>query len=70
MLLDKSEILDARMPAFVVPEKVRNRVDEISFKTGLSRGEIMRRALTLFLDATVNQTNKIENQDNKVQVQA
>lgn len=70
MLLDKPGILDARMPAFVVPEQVRNQVDEISSKTGLSRGEIMRRALTLFLDATVNQINKIDNQDNNIKVQA
>jgi hypothetical protein len=53
------------MPAFVVPEKVRNQVDAISNQTGLSRGEIMRRALTLFLDTAVNLINNDANQDNE-----
>jgi predicted transcriptional regulator len=64
MILDKVGGLDARMPAFVVPEKVRNEIDRISSVTGLSRGEIMRRALTLFLDAAANQINKIDNEVN------
>ena len=60
MVLERVVIRDARMPAFVVPEQVRNQVDELSSKTGLSRGEIMRRALSLFLDVAEHYRSSYE----------
>lgn len=67
MLLDKAPQLDARMPGFAISETDRQAVDKIAAQFSISRGEIMRRALSLFFAQIANEissnSNKPRNAD-------
>lgn len=54
MLLHIEPQLSSRMPAFAVTEEMRTKVDDLVKTTGLTRGEIMRRALSLFFSEIAN----------------
>ena len=61
MLLHTEPVLSSRMPAFVVSEEMRQRIDALAETTGLSRGEIMRRALSLFFAEITNEITESAN---------
>lgn len=62
MLLQIDPQLSSRMPAFAVTEEMRAKVDELVKTTGLTRGEIMRRALSLFFREIANSDSEIANE--------
>lgn len=62
MLLEVEPQLSSRMPAFVVSDDMRSRVDSIVKSTGLTRGEIMRRALSLFFAEIANEISNDANE--------
>ncbi len=61
MLLEVEPQLSSRMPAFVVSDDMRSKVDNIVQSTGISRGEIMRRALSLFFAEIANEISNDAN---------